>query len=98
MRHVGPVHVACWSTSTNNATTHGGERTMSNRFLTPKEVADDLKVTLGTLHSWRQRGQGPPATRLGKHLRYDRVAYESWLAEQETGVMAIPRDRVPVVP
>ena len=35
-----------------------------------------------TIYNWRQRGEGPPACRIGKHLRYRRSDVEAWLAER----------------
>jgi len=32
-----------------------------------------------TIYNWRQRGEGPPAYRIGKHLRYRRSDVEAWL-------------------
>jgi excisionase family DNA binding protein len=38
-----------------------------------------LGVPQRTIYSWRQRGEGPPAYRIGKHLRYRRSDVEAWL-------------------
>jgi len=32
-----------------------------------------------SIYNWRQRGEGPPAYRIGKHLRYRRSDVEAWL-------------------
>lgn len=51
-------------------------------LLTPEQVAEYLSVSVKTLYSWRMAGGGPPALRVGKYLRYDRVAVDTWLREQ----------------
>ena len=45
-----------------------------------------LGIPARTIYSWRQRGEGPPAYRVGKHLRYRRSDVETWLAgRRDTG-------------
>ncbi len=46
----------------------------------PTDLADFLGVPLKTIYSWRARNIGPPAYRVGRHLRYDPVEVKSWLA------------------
>jgi len=48
--------------------------------MTPEEVAEYLRLPVGTLYAWRYRGIGPPATRLGRHLRYSQESLMTWLA------------------
>lgn len=55
----------------------------SNQFLTPDQVADLLQVPKGTLYGWRYKGVGPPASRVGRHLRYRRDGVLQWLRERE---------------
>jgi hypothetical protein len=43
---------------------------------------EDEPVPLSTIYSWRQTNQGPPAYRIGKHLRYRQSEVDAWLAEQ----------------
>jgi predicted DNA-binding transcriptional regulator AlpA len=52
-------------------------------LLTAAEAAAFLKVPVATLYSWRQRGIGPRAIRVGKYLRYRRAAILDWLDELE---------------
>jgi excisionase family DNA binding protein len=47
----------------------------------PEWLADYLDVPLRTVYGWRQTNQGPPAYRIGKHLRYRRSEVDQWLAE-----------------
>ena len=46
---------------------------------TPTEVADYLRVPLRTLYRWRYAGEGPPAFRVGRHLRFRWADVEAWL-------------------
>jgi excisionase family DNA binding protein len=52
-------------------------------FLTPQDVATLLQIPVGTLYSWRHNGLGPPAKRMGKHLRYHRDAILKWAQDGE---------------
>ena len=38
---------------------------------TPIDVATYLGVPVQTLYQWRRKGFGPPARRIGRHLRYE---------------------------
>lgn len=38
---------------------------------TIQDLSAYLAVPVGTLYQWRHRGEGPPAIRLGRYLRYD---------------------------
>jgi excisionase family DNA binding protein len=49
---------------------------------TVHDVATFLGVPVGTIYQWRTRGEGPPAIRLGRHLRYDRAAVLAWVERQ----------------
>jgi excisionase family DNA binding protein len=48
---------------------------------TIRQVSEFLSVPVGTLYQWRHRSVGPPAYRVGKHLRYDPAAVRRWLLE-----------------
>ncbi|MCE7081555.1 helix-turn-helix domain-containing protein [Streptomyces sp. ST2-7A] len=52
---------------------------LPDRYLTPTELADLLSVPLETVRAWRRRRTGPPAVRVGKHLRYDPAAVRDWI-------------------
>jgi len=54
------------------------------RLLTPSEVAEILALPVVSLYGMRHRGQGPPAIRVGRSLRYGADALEEWLDEQRT--------------
>ena len=49
---------------------------------TPQDVSRYLRVPVATLYRWRYIGAGPPAARVGKHLRYLPADVRSWLHEQ----------------
>lgn len=53
-------------------------RTME-QLLTPSEVAEVLGVPLATLYNWRLRHSGPPALKIGRHLRYRSSDLLRWL-------------------
>ena len=49
---------------------------------TIRDVSAFLAVPVGTLYQWRHRGDGPPALRLGKHLRFDPEMVRRWALDQ----------------
>ncbi len=51
-------------------------------FWTVSEVAAYLRLPVETLYAWRKRGYGPPAARLGRHLRYDPLDVRAWVKGQ----------------
>ena len=55
----------------------------SDRWMTPEEVAERLRMPRATLYAWRYKNIGPAAVRLGRHLRYRVEVVEAWEAEQE---------------
>ena len=36
---------------------------------------------VGTLYQWRVRGEGPPAFKIGRHVRFDPDRVRAWLAD-----------------
>lgn len=51
----------------------------SNPLLTVQEVAAFLRVPVATLYGWRHKRVGPPAMKIGRHLRYRVHDVHSWL-------------------
>lgn len=45
-----------------------------------QDVSDYLKVPVQTLYAWRSQRTGPPARRMGKHLRYQPDEVVAWVA------------------
>jgi excisionase family DNA binding protein len=52
---------------------------------TVQEVAAYLRVPVQTLYSWRARGSGPPARRVGKYLRYEPDDVMRWFKSLDNG-------------
>lgn len=50
-----------------------------DRYFTPDEVSEKLRISTGTLANWRSSGTGPPYKRLGKHVRYPAGPFHKWL-------------------
>jgi len=48
------------------------------------DVAAYLRIPVGTLYQWRHRRTGPPAVKVGRHLRYDPDHVRAWCQERET--------------
>jgi predicted DNA-binding transcriptional regulator AlpA len=59
-----------------------GAAPLPDRFLTPVDLAEMLGVPVATLYQWRYLGQGPPAFKAGRHLRYDPVAVRRWIDDR----------------
>ena len=54
-------------------------------LLTTKEVAEYLGVPVATLYRWRYVGTGPPAIKLGVHLRFESEDLAAWLDSRKEG-------------
>ena len=59
---------------------------LPDRYLGPTEVAELLGVPVETIYQWRYKRTGPPAFRVGRHLRFDPRALRRWVEEQCEGV------------
>lgn len=51
---------------------------MENDWLTPEELAAELKVPVSTIYAWRYKGTGPKGSRIGRHVRFRRVDVDEW--------------------
>ena len=49
---------------------------------TVQDVATFLGVPVGALYDWRCQGEGPPALKIGRRLRYRESDVFAWLDEQ----------------
>ncbi len=49
----------------------------------PQELADYLGVPLATVYVWRTRGGGPPALKVGRHLRFRAEDVATWVRSRE---------------
>lgn len=48
-----------------------------------EKLAEYLGVPKFTIYGWRKTGYGPPAIKVGKHLRWRAQAVHAWLRERE---------------
>lgn len=51
-------------------------------IMTAPQAAEYMQLPLATLYGWRVKNVGPPAHKVGKHLRYVRREVDAWLSEQ----------------
>ena len=64
---------------------------IENTNLTPKEAANRLRVTTGTLSNWRVQGNGPRFIKVGRKVLYpvaQVVAYETAALRSNTALVA----------
>jgi excisionase family DNA binding protein len=54
----------------------------ASKLLTAAEVSEHLRVPIATLYVWRHRSEGPPAIKVGRHLRYRVRDLEAWLEQR----------------
>ncbi len=47
------------------------------------DVADYLGVPVQTVYGWRHKSYGPPAIKVGKHLRWHPATVIAWAKQQE---------------
>jgi hypothetical protein len=59
-----------------------GSATAVERLWTVSDTASFLQVPVATLYQWRHHRCGPPAYKVGRHLRYDPAAVRAWLVDQ----------------
>ncbi|MFE9204696.1 helix-turn-helix transcriptional regulator [Micromonospora sp. NPDC007230] len=55
---------------------------MDDRLWSVDDVAAYLRVPVETLYRWRKVKYGPPAARVGRHLRYDPADVRGWFKTQ----------------
>ena len=63
-------------------------------FLNEKEVAEKIKVSLGSLRRWRLLQRGPRFVKVGALVRYRVEDLEQWMETLPTGGTAPPRQEV----
>ena len=56
---------------------------IGDEWLTTKELAVLLKVSVPTVRAWRHSSSGPEGVRLGRHVRYRRTAVGAWIVANE---------------
>ena len=63
-----------------------GDLSQAARLWSIQDVSSVIGVPVATIYQWRVRGDGPPAMRLGRHLRNDpQVVFEWPHRQEETG-------------
>ena len=63
-------------------------------FMTEKEVAGQLNVSLATLRRWRLERRGPQFVKVGALVRYRPEDLEQWMAALPTGRAAPQRENI----
>jgi DNA-binding transcriptional MerR regulator len=48
-----------------------------------EELSAFLGIPVHTIRGWRTKNYGPPARKIGKHLRYDPAKVREWLERGE---------------
>lgn len=56
----------------------------TSELANPAQVSEFLGVPVQTLYQWRRKRTGPPAARIGRHLRYRWTDVQAWLDEQRS--------------
>jgi excisionase family DNA binding protein len=56
---------------------------MTEPLLTTAQVAEYLQVPVATVHRWRYFGTGPPAIKVGRHLRFEPSDLRDWIDEKK---------------
>ncbi|MFJ5595367.1 helix-turn-helix transcriptional regulator [Streptomyces noursei] len=58
-------------------------RGLPDRYLTPEDLVTLFSLeSVETVYAWRRKRTGPPAIRIGKHLRYDPADVRDWIDQQ----------------
>jgi excisionase family DNA binding protein len=65
---------------------------MMQIFLTEKDVAKQINVSLATLRRWRLERRGPQSVKVGALVRYRPEDLEQWMAALPTGGAAPQRE------
>jgi excisionase family DNA binding protein len=52
--------------------------------MSTQQVSDFLGIPTATIWRWRYLGEGPPAAKIGRHLRFARQDLLEWVEEQKT--------------
>ncbi len=69
-----------------------------DRLVDVQELTAYLNLPVKPLYAWRYRRKGPPACRVGRHLRYRWSDVELWIQQRiepaSTGSVSVSRRRV----
>jgi predicted DNA-binding transcriptional regulator AlpA len=61
--------------------TYSPPETAEDEYLSNLDLAARYKAPLETIRKWRSTGYGPPAVKLGRHVRYRRSDVLRWEEE-----------------
>lgn len=61
---------------------HAPAAAPTGQILTTAEVAEKLRVPVGTLRYWRHNGEGPRSFKLGRSVRYYASDVEAYIDAQ----------------
>ena len=53
---------------------------VAREYLGVADLADYLGISVNTIRHWRKRGMLPPACKLGRLVRWPRIAIDQWAA------------------
>ncbi|ABW10887.1 excision promoter, Xis [Parafrankia sp. EAN1pec] len=67
-----------------SAMTTGSSEKNNARLWTANDLARYLGVPVNTIYKWRSTGEGPPAYKVGRHLRFDAQEVADWLERQRS--------------
>jgi len=58
---------------------------LTKRWLNPSELAEEFGISKSTQSKMRQRNSAStlPFSKVGKYIRYDRIAIDKWLEEHK---------------
>ena len=56
---------------------------VEQRLITTQQRAQYLGVPVATIHRWRYVGGGPPAIKVGRHLRFDPDDIAAWIENRK---------------
>jgi len=59
------------------------EDASNDRLWTVDDLSEFLGIAVNTIHGWRSKNYGPPARKIGKHLRYDPAQVREWIRKSE---------------
>jgi excisionase family DNA binding protein len=60
------------------------------RTVTVEELAQFLQVPVATVYAWNHKRTGPPAAKVGRHLRYQWEDVDRWLRSRTAGGAETP--------
>ena len=75
------ILIAIWFSIVASMRT-SGVSTTPQPLMGPEDLARLLGVPVATLYAWKHRSLGPPALKVGRHLRWRPEDVNRWLEDQ----------------